>query len=362
MTDTESSYFALLRHGLRTRMLQEAPAGLSADRWQEIYRLAARQGTAALVWDALQELQAGKQLPHALRLQWAYHVEQIERHYEKQKEALADLAGFYAGHAIALMLLKGYGLSLCYPRPGHRQCGDIDIWLFGKQREADELLRRERHIRIDEDKHHHTVFFVDGIMVENHYDFLNVHSHASNRVIERLLKQYAETPGGQVRVGDAEIYLPGPRFNALFLLRHAAVHFAAAEIGIRHLADWAMFIRRYHAMIDWPELRAAARRVNMHRFLWCMNALAIDYLGLDAALLPPFERNAKLEARVLNDILHPEFGGKFPEKGFFRIVGFKMRRWLANRWKHRIVYRESLAGTFFRQVYSHLLKPRSFAR
>lgn len=102
-----------------------------------------------------------------------------------------------------------------------------------------------------------------------------------------------------------------------------------------------------------------ASRMNMHRFLNCMNAISIDNLGLDAALIPPFERDVKLEKRVLNDILHPEFSEKFPEKGFVQIIWFKFRRWMANRWKHRIVYREGIIGTFFRQVYSHLLKPKS---
>lgn len=37
-----------------------------------------------------------------------------------------------------MMVLKGYGLSLNYLKPSHRPCGDIDIWLFGKQKEADD--------------------------------------------------------------------------------------------------------------------------------------------------------------------------------------------------------------------------------
>lgn len=73
---------------------------------------------------------------------------------------------------------------------------------------------------------------------------------------------------------------------ALSLLRHAAAHFAAEEIGVRH-GDWAMFIRRHADVIDWLELYAMASRMNMHRFLNCMNAISIDNLGLDAALIPP---------------------------------------------------------------------------
>lgn len=61
--------------------------------------------------------------------------------------------------------------------------------------------------------------------------------------------------------------------------------------------------------------------MNMHRFLNCINAISINNIGVDAKLFPSFERDLKLEERVLNDILHPEFSEKFPEKGFIRICG-----------------------------------------
>lgn len=92
------------------------------------------------------------------------------------------------------MLLKGYGVSLDYPIPAHRPCGDIDIWLFGQQEHADALLHREKGTAINLEKHHHTVFSLDGITVENHYDFLNVHAHASNREIEKKLQELAAEP------------------------------------------------------------------------------------------------------------------------------------------------------------------------
>ena len=171
MTRDEKIYFSLLRIGLGTESPREILPELAKLQWGEIYRLAVRQGTGALIWDALRQLHAMEYLPLSLRVQWAYNVEQIEDRYRKQEKVLAGLSKFYASHSISLMLLKGYGLSFCYPGPEHRECGDIDIWLFGRQREADELLCREWGIRIDEDKHHHTVFLIDGIMVENHYDF-----------------------------------------------------------------------------------------------------------------------------------------------------------------------------------------------
>jgi hypothetical protein len=209
-------------------------------------------------------------------------------------------------------------------------------------------------------KEHHTTFDVDGIMVENHYDFVNKETHASNARLERLFKQYAAQPGESVAVAGVAVYLPSEQLNALFLLRHAAVHFAAINIGLRHVLDWCVFVAHCHDRIDWPALYAVARETRMVGFLNCLNALCVDCLGLEAPSLPDFERDAELEKRVLDEILSPAFSGEQPE-GLLRVVRFKIRRWWANRWKHRLVFDEGLAGAFVHSAWAHLKRPRSIA-
>ncbi len=334
--------------------------------WPAVYAQASAQGVLAVAWDGLLRLAAEGiiapgQLPEReLKLRWGCNVGLIEQNYARQKALIAKLAAFYRRQGFPMMLLKGYGLSLCYPVPEHRPCGDIDIWLYGHQRQADAALRREKGVTIDEDKHHHTVFVIDGVMVENHYDFLNVHSHRSNRILENSLRRLVQEPGETQSVGGEQVFLPPVQFNALFLLRHAAGHFAAAEIGLRHVADWALFVRTYSGQIDWAALDAVAREMNMHRFLYCLNAISIDLLGLDPALVPPFGRDSALERRVTEEILHPAFAQKMPAKSSLpAVVGFKYRRWRENRWKHRIVYREGVWSAFFQLAWSHVLKPRS---
>lgn len=150
-------------------------------------------------------------------------------------------------------------------------------------------------------------------MVENHYDFVNKETHASNARLERLFKQYAAQPGESVAVAGVAVYLPSEQLNALFLLRHAAVHFAAINIGLRHVLDWCVFVAHCHDRIDWPALYAVARETRMVGFLNCLNALCVDCLGLEAPSLPDFERDAELEKRVLDEILSPAFSGEQPE-------------------------------------------------
>lgn len=332
--------------------------------WDDVLRYAAAQGVMAIVWDGLMELQRQGVIDSNIgptreqRLRWAYNVEQIEKRYRKQVAALTHLSRILATHNIRVAPLKGYGLSLCYPIPEHRACSDIDIWLFGEQQRADEILRNEHNITIDEDEHHHTVFYINGVMVENHYDFLNIHAHHSSRDIEEHLKRLSTPISETITIDGATIYLPSANCHALFLLRHAASHFAAAEIVLRHVIDWGLFVKRYHAEIDWSWLRRVCREQKMEQFFDAMNAMASDICDIDLSLMPDTTRRAALEQRIINDILRPEFSEKRPEKGLIRIICFKLRRWWANRWKHRLVYRDGLIHSFITQSWSHILKPK----
>lgn len=334
--------------------------------WHDLFRLAQQQGLLAVVWNAISKLaESGtlvpKQMPDkALKLQWALSTEKIVARYRKQESIIEKLATFYTEHNIRMMLLKGHSLSIYYPTPEHRECGDIDIWLYGEQKRADKLLAEQRGVKIDEDKHHHTTFTLGGIMVENHFDFLNVHAHISNREIERELRQLSkEDLGTEHHIGSSTVMLPPVNLHALFLLRHTASHFAAEEINLRHIVDWALFVKNNYSDIDWSWLYGIAQRHNMTKFLNSLNAISIEYFGLDSHMLPAFERNTALEQRVFNDIFSPEFSERMPAQGLLRRLIFRFRRWWANRWKHRIVYREGLLKTFIVQIYSHLLKPKS---
>ena len=360
MTDTQL-LIQTIRSGLGLPLM---PIEASCTNWSNIYRMAAQQGVAAIAWDGVlrylhEGLITSEQGPDkATKLQWALAVEQTEKRYSKQLKAIAKLADIYDEDGIKMLILKGYGLSLMYPVPEHRRCSDVDIWLFGEQQRADDIVRKKLGINIDDGRHHHTVFFVDGVMIENHYDFLNIHSHRSNRDIEARLKELIAEPESIVVEGHT-IYRPNANCHALFLLRHAAVHFAAVGIVLRHIIDWAMFVKHNHASIDWPWLREVCREHNMELFLDAMNGLAMELCDIEITHIPSTTRHLDLERRIINDILTPEFAVPQPQSGTLRIVVYKLRRCWANRWKHKIVYRDGLVRTLFTQVFSHLEKPKS---
>lgn len=364
--------FALLRLGLSLESNcnnnTDIYTLLDCKKWRNIFQLSIQQGVNAIAADGLQlllENPNNKEMLKSLdaaplklqKMQWLGSSLTIERIYEQHKHVMSELATFYRTHGIKMLVAKGYGLSLNYPVPNHRPLGDIDIWLFGEQKRGDNALS-EKGVKIDYGHHHHTIFNYKGVTIENYSDFLCVPGHRKNASYERILKRLAYEESVRYEINGEEIYYPSANFNALFILKHSATHFASTEMNLRQLLDWGTFVLKHGRDVDWNFVVKVAKLYNLYHFMNCQNALCVDYLGFPLDVFPAFERNKELETRVLNDILSPEFNKKAPE-GFLNGLLFKYERWRANVWKHKITFPESLTETLLTQLFAHIQKPAS---
>ena len=329
--------------------------------WDAVKALADEQGLTAIVLDGLdvarQQGTVGQMPEKRFMKQWVGEVLLFEDNYEQYRRVIAELARFYNGGGVKMMVLKGYACSLDWPRPNHRPCGDIDIWQFGRQKEADAALLK-KGVKIDTSHHHHTVFYRHEFMVENHYDFINVHHHKSHRSLEKVLKQLGKDDSYSVEVGGEKVYLPSPNLHALFLLKHLILHFASGEITLRQVLDWAFFVEKHGAEVDWEWYLKTLDEYHMRGFFDIINAICVEELGFAASVFPAGQPDPALKARVLADIISPENGGEMPNGLFARVI-WKFPRWRANEWKHRLCYSESMWSAFWSGVWGHLLKPGS---
>ncbi len=334
--------------------------------WFALKALAEEHGLSAVILDGIDKLNANqsdytKGLPLELKLEWIGEVLQdYEQRHEQYKKSIASLAGWHHANGFKMMVLKGYACSLDWPKPEHRPCGDIDIWQFGRQKEADEALLNLNlnKIEIDNSHHHHTVYEWEGFTVENHYDFLNVHHHKSNVEMEAILKELGLDDSHFVELNGEKVYLPSANLHALFLLRHSMSNFASTGSKLRQLLDWGFFVEKHGKEVDWNWLDAILKRFGMNPLFQIYNAICVEDLGFDASIFPSIQFLPRLKDRVLNDILSMEFSEK-SEGGFLRRAVFKYRRWRANAWKHKLCFSESMWSAFWSGVKSHLLKPSS---
>ena len=299
-----------------------------------------------------------------LLAEWIGEVHQFyEQRYELYLQAISSLAKFYNSHGFKMMVLKGYACSLDWPKPNHRPCGDIDIWLFNQQVAADKELVSWFKVqglksKIDTGHHHHTVFNWQGFMVENHYDFVNVHAHKSSKELEKVFKDLGKDDSHFIEIYGEKVYLPSPNLHALFLFRHLVSHFASSNINFRQVIDWAFFVEKHAKEVDWEWLMGILKKYHMEDFFNCLNAICVEDLGFSRNLFPVAKFIPSMKDKVLNDIISPAFDADDPVYLIPRII-YRFRRWKGNGWKHKLCYNESRTGIFLRGIWARLLKPSS---
>lgn len=371
MSNTQETLGELVRYGLDV----SSRCHIDKDtNWEELYELALIQGVSAIALDGVNrcfENGVNLDIDFQTKMDWIGEVTQMEQQYRQYEKNLRKLGAFYQKHGIRMMVLKGYGLSLNYPIPCHRPCGDIDIYLFGEQERADQLIHDELGIELDKSHHHHTVFEFRGETVENHYDFLNVHVRPSNKRIEAKLKELAhknnqELENSRIKSSNKSqtendidnIVLPSVELNAVYLLRHCAAHFASTEMTVRQALDWGFFMERHYKEINWNEYIPYLKEVGMYRFYNLLGLFCTSYLGFDASIFHGLLSD-KLIDRYSNEILEPEF--KDRENGnLLWSLWIKPRRWWHNRWKNRLCYKESAWEEFAYGLWAKMLKPSHF--
>lgn len=350
------SFLTLLRAGLWPESNKLDSVLVNVD-WSEIKNLAEQQGLSAIVLDGIESLPDKQRPPKVFLLEWiGESLQGYEYRYDLYCKAIAELAGFYNSHSFKMMVLKGYACSLDWPKPEHRPCGDIDIWLFGAQKGADQALAKEKNVEIDKSHHHHTVFYWGEFMVENHYDFVNIHAHKSSKELEKVFKELGQDDSHTVEVYSDKVYLPSANLHALFLIKHMMSHFAASEISLRQVLDWAFFVDKHTKEIDWGWLNGMIEKFHMKDFVSCINAICVEELGFEASIFKGVQFSPMLKDRVFTDILFPAFGTAEPD-GFIKKWVYKYRRWKGNAWKHDLCYGESRWESFWTLLRSHLIKP-----
>ena len=306
-----------------------ADTAVTPGSWERIYRMAAAHGLSAVVWDGICRLPAAQQPPRETRIRWALSAEKLEERYRHQQQTASKLAARFSEEGLRMLLLKGLGLSRDYPLPEHRECGDIDIYLYGESDKGDRILHEiGAHPYFDVPKHSEYVW--DGVLIENHRTILNVRRNRTERELNAVLVRLLEKEGTHGLAPG--IQAPRATFNAIFLIRHAAVHFQKEGIVLRHLCDWACFLTRHWDEIDHALFRTAMEDYRMDRFADLMTAAAVEYLGAE---VPGPECEAGMLGRFMEEVLTLS---PMPDKLLPRLLR-KLSGPYRNRWRLREVLR-----------------------
>lgn len=288
-------------------------------------------------------------------MDWLGQAEYMKTVYEQYENAICCLSRSLMEAGLRPVVMKGYGCSLNYPNPEMRPCGDIDIFLLDANGKCDfdkgnRIIQEKLQVEVDPHSAHHSTFQYNGFTVENHQTVLDVNSHKSSVYLNSLLEELA-LDYRIVNVKGQEVYIPSVKFNSIHLLRHMASDFATFTTSLRHVLDLGTFFVAHQEEIDWNRVLQVYKDESMIHFYEAIATICVRDLGMNEACFHGYTKNELLADRVLEDIFSQK---KVLPMSTTSISGIdklkygiqKTARWWQNRWKYKMVYKESLWDSF----------------
>lgn len=348
--------FALLKAALHQKPVEGIDMSSYTDEdWKDCYKLAVRHGVMAVTWDGIMQLPVEYQPSRPVRLSWGVAVKSYEERYERYCRTASELSSFYADHGIAMIQIKGVGLSPYYPIPSHREGGDIDIYTYSMDRnklsdeEANHLadkLMRDGDIDVDEANHKHSNFYYKNISIENHKTYLDLGTNPVAVPMNNLLLKLMSPQDTELCEGKYVISTPSPEFNALFLSFHAGQHYCAG-LRLHHLFDWACMLKKYGL-----PLSAEVTDRKLIRFIHTLTHLCNCLLGTDVKV--PIDESMTDE--VYQQIMHPRFAGE-PPKNKVMIFFYKTAKFFYTHFKQSKVFSKPLWSVLWNSIVFHFKRP-----
>ncbi|MHC1690621.1 MAG: nucleotidyltransferase family protein [Bacteroidales bacterium] len=308
-THEQNTLLSIIKTSLCFRNNREAfsdiPDGLD---WNNLVNLAARQGVLCVARDGLVYM---PEISRELLIRWELSVQKLEARNKRQRAVIKELVDLFKENGIELLLLKGIGLSELYPDPSHRECGDIDIYLFGDYEKGNKVIE-ELGIEVDKEGSKHSKFYFKGVPVENHKTFLNVEYTKADKNLEmHLYKILYEQGFDTIMIDDAQVRIPTPDFTAIFLSRHDITHFLASGLVLRHFCDLALFFEKNRARIDFANFEKVMREYGQYNLICSFLAIGQMHLGVPEESLPDFSIDRQQMTTLANRVLEDTFYNKY---------------------------------------------------
>ncbi|MBO7189515.1 MAG: nucleotidyltransferase family protein [Alistipes sp.] len=324
----------------------------SVPNWQKIYTISAQQGVLALVFDAVATLPVEQQPPKALKMQWIASIAKIESRYNHQKSVAMNLAEQFHKNDITTYVLKGFALAECYPKPEHRECGDLDCFL-GADYEKGNCIAEALGAKVTREYYKHSIIIYRKLMVENHQFCIGIRGSRTLKEFERHLETIISQ--GATKIEDSHLIKPSANFNALFIITHALTHFLVEGIKLRHILDWALLLRSEQDNINWKEFYLWADRMHLTIFADAITAISIEHFGLQITN-PAIHTSSPYAERILRDTIENSEG--LFNKGYssWKARFMQIRNKLSYAWKYHKIYQKSLLVELSKSVFAFLFE------
>ena len=340
--------------------------GMEDKDWQKLYLIGKKQGVNGLVFDKIKSLPKDVAPPKELILKWMSHSISIERHSKALLKKSIEFAELMSKYNLQTIVLKGLTLSKYYPTPWLREYGDLDCYFYEEKEGTiswDDCYKRgniaaeKEGLPVKKGFYKHSHIKYKGMEVENHQFSLPVKDGDDVKAMERELRRLTAQPDGLYRIGNTHLMLPSADFNALFLVAHSMNHFLFESIKLRHVVDWALFIKTEHKTIDWENFWKWCDKMQYTRFVKCLNYICEHHFGMDLPIQIQVEKEkiiADLSKRILSDI-YAEYSLYSQKCSYLTHRIMIVHSYIKGFWKFQHVYQRNAIWLLTKRTMSMLI-------
>lgn len=259
--------------------------GLTNDDWKEIYSLSVRQGIAAMAYDAVEALPEAKKPGKEMQVLWAATLENRRGRYERNLMMAEELCGMWANRGISAMVIRGASLAQYYPVPEYRESGDFDCYLLGDYKRGNVVAEEIGAVVIEMDEGYSLIRYKD-LVVKNHIALVRDRREDRMLMLDECLNRCLDTSRMEYLNEKSMILNPGAEFNARYIVYNNYRLLMSYGISLRHICDWAMFLRSEGANVDWEKFGKFCEEFGFVKFVGAMTDVAVRYMGVDAGGAP----------------------------------------------------------------------------
>jgi hypothetical protein len=214
--------------------------------------------------------------------QWQFQTLQLCARSMQNHEELLCLIDEFRKAGIRILLYKGLVIGKLYPDPHLRTMGDADLLVREEDHDvAVELLRQNGYIKTEENEEKKYSYFISpgGLVVDLQTKVWNYYSKRDIALSE-MIEETAWSNTVLIPVDGKEIPTLGVQEHLFCIICHAAKHFISQGIGIRHLADIALYVNRYYDVIDWQDMLSKLTKIKLDTFLVSIMHISVNYFGM----------------------------------------------------------------------------------
>lgn len=250
-------------------------------------------------------------IPQAVFARWKNLFFQAYQTNVRVQQAQADMAELMREKGFGYIVIKGEASSAYYPSPELRALGDVDFLIdTSRQAEIENALMAAGYKRDGMEHISHRIFKKVGAHLEMHYQVPGIPVGEKGEKVRAFLKE-AVACGECKQGGLAEFYAPEPKHHGLIILLHMQHHNLDDGLGLRHLCDWAAFIKATQNEAFWTEeLLPLMKEIGIMKYASVVTKLCATYLRIPC---PAWAADA--EETLCDGLLADVFlGGNFGRK------------------------------------------------